>query len=1533
MIRGFFFRDGAFPRKGLALSFLLIVLAAGLLPARAQRLLQPLSRSVVAVLNGNNVGISWRLLAQDAPGVQFNLYKRNADGSDFQKINQAPLSATCYQTTIAEVPYNTQLAVSSITGGVESDLSAPFLFKKQAWSNVFFDFNFETAVLQPNDYRCKYAWPMDLDGSGKVDAVLVDRLYQGTGGENHKLQAYLLDGTCLWTIDMGPNINLCAGQNDMVTVYDINCDGKCEVIVKSSDGTRFWDAAGGTWGKYAMGSDVADTDGDGVTDYRESSTKNPPFYISVVNARTGAEMDCAEIKYDELTDGVDQYSRDNKADYMESDDRRSYAFMESKFVIAYFDGIHPSLGVETYNRTKDKTHHYYMLSWGYDWQGGTPSNWHHNYTWSRNDKQPYPAEFHQLRVADVDGDGIDEVLEGGFGVNPVKGMVYSAGIGHGDRFDVSDIDPDRPGMEVFAIQQSDLLGQVLYDAATGEHIKEWYLPSVYDVGRGRCIDVDSTVRGYEIYSMLPNLYDCKGNVIKEGDTPFPQEAIWWDGDLQRELIGSPGGSDYGTNVMVQKYDGTRLIQFSKESDWAVHSATANRPAFMGDITGDWREEIILMKQNAETSTGLVGYATHLPTDYSFYTLQQDPHYRLDCTGRGYYQAPNTGFYLGGEMPMPPLPPVVQAQLRWQDGGVWDNGQAGFADFTLSASCSYADGKSVMFDVGGLCSSPILVQGAVEPAAVYLMNPKGHDYTFTGDGCLAGAMTLWKSMQGTATFNIPLEHTGTTVISEGTLAVNGRMAGAVNLCARGTLSGNATLADTIVFEGALNHEGCRLLMATVDDSITFERSLTLPGNVYVELAAAEGKCGRLVVKGDLRLRGKNFLTVNAGQLAEGDYVIAACEGQLDADVSQIGVRGLQGYNYDLVAEPHRLLLRVNATRAPAVGVVWTGAQGSEWNYKTRNFLLQDTPVAFVTGDGVVFNDDSSVRNVVVDEMLPVSGVTFDVNSGVYTFTGSGGFSGTGSLVKNGKGEVSISLDANDYTGATIINDGILTVTSLNDGGTNSCLGAAPATEGYLQMNGGTLKVKADNVATDRVITLNDTSSIVVATASGSVSLKGQVRGDGFLIKDGDGQLNFNYGGTNPFGGMKVCRGVVAQGAWNSTFGKASSPLVLEGGEVHLIKMNDSSRRPILNQSVRVPQGAKAVIRGTTRGAINGSVSGSGQLTIVSDGVRNDIGADFSRFEGTLVAEGENFRLMDGVKDMSRLSLKMSEGCVIGHYASNGGTAKAVTTTVGSLASSAVCTLGNGQDTYHIGSNNASTIFNGMFKAASIVKKGNGILTLRSEGSTSPIQVNEGELRVSNVSTTASLVPVTSGTITINSGAMLSGSGCVSVVVANKGAVVKGGSILPGELMVVSSLTLNAGSTLLVVFSDKSYSKNSRFYVQGNVTHNQDTILLRIPEGYEPVAGEEYSVFTGSGKQSGSYVLKTDCEDFRVTWDDSRLLSEGIIKVSEVVSTGIKAIGASSGSVQVYSVSGELLRKDVPEEEALQGLPAGVYVVNGKKIRKQ
>ena len=1519
-------------RKSVALRALaLLVAAPWVAQAGAQRLQQPLERSVVAVANGNTVGVSWRKLAQDPAGTTYNLYRRTSGGGEFAKVNATPLAVTNYQTTLAALPYGTELAVTTVSNGKESERSLPFLFTQKAWNNLFFDFNFETKLLNPNDYRCKFAWPMDLDGDGKVDAILADRLYAGSGDGTHKLQAYLLDGTCLWTVDIGPNINICSGQSDMVTVYDINCDGKCEVIVKSSDGTRFWNADENTWGRYANGSETADTDGDGIVDYRKSATRNAPYYVSVVDGRTGAELDCSELKYSELTDGEDQYSRDNRADYMSDDGGREYAFLSSKFVIAYFDGIHPSLGVEACNRTTDRTHHYYMFAWSYDWTGGKASNWHHSYSWSRNDKRPNAAEFHQLRVADTDGDGIDEVLEGGFGVNPTKGMVYSAGIGHGDRFDVTDIDPDRPGMEVFAIQQSDLLGQVLYDAATGEHIKEWYLPTIFDVGRGRCMDVDPDVKGCEIFSTLPNLYDCKGNVIKEGATTYPQEAIWWDGDLQRELIGTPGGSGYSSNVMVQKYDGTRLVQFSRESDWAVHSGWANRPAFVGDITGDWREEIVLMKQNENSSTGLVGYSTHLSTPYAMYTLQEDPHYRLDCTGRGYYQSPCTSFYLGGDMPQPPLPPVMTAQLRWHEGAAWAAGQGGFTDFEQKTGTSYADGQTVMFDISGSNAQPIALEGELRPGTVWLMAPRGHDYTFGGTGTLAGSMEMWKSMQGTATFNTSLAHTGMTTVSEGTLCVNGRMAGPVTLGARGTLSGTVTLGDTIVFEGALNYEGCRLLVPGTEGRIVSERSLTLPGSVFVEVSAAGGHCGRLVVKGDLTLKGSNTFTVKADSLAEGDYVLAECDGKLTADVSQIATRGLDGLNYDLVAEGHRLVLRVHGSRAAAENVVWTGSQNAVWDYKQSNFALDGQPTPFVAGDKVVFGDGAAQRDITVNEMVQTAGITFDVNQGTYTFSGKGGFSGSGPLVKNGQGEVVLELPASDYTGATTVNAGTLTVTGLDDGGKASCLGAAPAAPGGLLLQGGTLKVVADNVATDRVVSLSDTSAIAVANASSSLSLKGQVRGDGILVKSGPGQLNFNHGGTNPFGGMIVRQGVVSQGAWNATFGRAGSPLVLDGGEVLLIKMNDSSRRPVLNQAVSVPEGSEGTIRGTTRGAINGSVSGGGRLTIVSDGVRNDIGASFGNFTGTLVAEGANFRLMDNVTDLSKATLELAEGSVVGHYASNSGGTRAITTKVGALSTKATdCTLGNGVDTYTVGHNGVSTTYSGLLKAATVTKVGQGVLTLRTAGSTSAIKVDGGELRLSNIGGGSNPTPLTTGLVTVNSGGMLSGMGCAASVLVNKGGVLSAGAAgVPGTLKATGKLTLAAGSTLMVQLAGSSTVNNSKYRINGNITHSGDTILVSVPGEVTLKAGDELQIFTGTGSQTGSYILKTASPDRTIEWDDSALLTSGVLRVREVT-TGIGHILAEQGEVNVYSTGGQLLRSGVAADRALDGLPAGVYVVNGKKV---
>jgi glucose-1-phosphate thymidylyltransferase len=99
---------------------------------------------------------------------------------------------------------------------------------------------------------------VDLDGDGEYDYV-VDRL--SVDGGNHKIQAYLRNGTLLWTVDMGPNVSICEGQDDMVIAYDMDCDGKGDVVIKSSDGTVFAN------GKGVNGSTSTDTDNDGIIDY------------------------------------------------------------------------------------------------------------------------------------------------------------------------------------------------------------------------------------------------------------------------------------------------------------------------------------------------------------------------------------------------------------------------------------------------------------------------------------------------------------------------------------------------------------------------------------------------------------------------------------------------------------------------------------------------------------------------------------------------------------------------------------------------------------------------------------------------------------------------------------------------------------------------------------------------------------------------------------------------------------------------------------------------------------------------------------------------------------------------------------------------------------------------------------------------------------------------------------------------------------------------------------------------------------------
>lgn len=1529
--------------KRLILTLLTLTLSSSFL--YAQRLQQKLGRGVVAVYRSggrsvtsaggtNSSLISWRKLAQEPEGTTYNVYRRAYGSAAWTKMNSTPLTKTNY--TPSSLTNNTEYAVAAIVNGVEGEMSEPFHYKTQKWPNVWFNFDYDNNVIKRNDYRTKFVWPMDLDGDGEVDAVVVDRLFAGVSSDDaenatdvdlttsHKIQAYQLDGTLLWTVDIGPNINICGGQNDMVLAYDINCDGKCEVIIRSSDGTRFWDKANETWGKYANGSETGDTDGDGIIDYSKQSTKLPPFYISVIDGATGAEIDCSELNYSEVTDGSDTWTRNSRAKYMSF----GYATLEGHFSICYLDGIHPSLVMECLDRDTNKTHHNYVFSWDYVWNNGTPSNWHHSSTWSRNNKSPWPAEFHQLRVADVDGDGFDEMCQGGYSVNPIKGTFHSPGIGHGDRWILSDINPDRPGMECYAIQQSALLGQLIYDPATGERLKEWYLPSVYDVGRGACMDIDPNHKGYEVYSFTDDyLYDCEGVPTGETRTQWGIstmfEGVWWNGDLLREEISSPGGSGYGTNLMVTTVRGkSRLVEFSQESEWATHGGTGTRPAFMGDIIGDWREELILAKQDAGSSTGLVGYTTNLPTNYSIYCLQQDPHYRLDCTTRGYYQHPNTAFYLGADMPMPPLPPVMETDLRYKSGA-WSVGASSFTSFDQQQVLPYADGKSVVFDVSGENTAPISIVDAVKPAAVYLMNPLKHDYVLNGN--IAGG-SICKSLLGTATLNGNITSEDSLVISEGILVVNGTISAPLALRAKGTLAGNAILNGTAAFEGGLNYEGCRLSPGTAESPfgvITSNQDMTLPGDVFVELnlqTKEEVKRDLVKVNGNLTFQKTNTLTIVPSESVPeaGEYVLMECTGTLTADAKNIKVRGLVGLNYAIEVREQQLVLVVRGMRDPALGVVWTGVESGDWDYQTANFLLSDEAVSFVTNDEVVFPEAATRRTVTLTDKMVTNGVRFTHDSGTYTFNGDGGFSGEGDLVMNGAGALVLNATKSDYTGKTILNAGSVTVKNLENKGVGSCFGAGTT----IEMGKAKLTVNHTNAASDRSVVLTDTAAIEVPTNS-TTTLQSAVTGKGVLVKKGAGQLNLNYGGSNSYAGTILEGGTLSQGAWNATIGKSGSTIDVTGNAtLRVFNNNSTSAVPAITNVIRVQQGKTLTVVGGQRCKVQGTLKGEGTYKISFPYVRGDFETNCSAFEGTLNVTSGQFRLRNAL-DLSKGTFTLGAGVYVAGYSSEKNEGS-FTHKIGSLTASATdCTLSTG--IWNVGYLGANDTYAGVFNAnATLNKYGDGILTLTG-ASAGALNIYAGEVAAQNTS-----APITTGTVTVRGGGRLAGTGQVQNVSVQEDGTLGAGkttAITVGTLTIKGTLTMAAGSTLRVrTRSTATKTSCDAFKVAGKVKLTSPTIDLteQLNTDYTYVEGAELKIFTGDGEVSitGEVTLLPATPKAGYLWDTSALATEGIIRVVPDP-VGIRELSVENLTEEdvIYDLAGRRVKTITR---------AGAYIVNGIKV---
>jgi len=902
------------------LYFLLFLLALLTAPTSlmAQRVQQPLGRGVVAVYGTSNgtagVEITWRRLAQEPENATYNIYVSKSENDGYTKLNAQPLTNTNYATTLAKVPYGSYVAVTIVDSGKESEMSKPFFFKNNGMRNIYMEIRYDKSPIEKANYTTKFVWPCDLNGDGEYDYV-VDRC-PVDGTLNYYVEGYLANGTFLWNIDLGPNEKPCDGQNDNMCAYDIDCDGKGELIVQTSDGTRFWDKNAGIWGKYVNGKTTGDTDDDGIIDYNSHATKNPPRYMTVVDGETGAEKSSVEFLYDET------YNRTNKTSLMGDE----YNKHEAHVGIFYHDGVHPAICGEWLSRDTNKNHHYRNNAFAYDFDAdGKASNWHQLF------QEPVGgAEFHMIRIFDADGDGKDEMSSGAYVMDHDGSTLYNTGISHGDRHRTSDIDPERPGLETFSIQQNapDMLGMILYDASNGEPIKKWYLPEVGDVGRGECMDLDPNHLGWEMFSTMDSyqMYDAKGNKIDGKLGYFPTEGIWWDGELDRENVNTPDGNGYNAMIVDYKNGNTRLIEMAKESGWTLKTSFGKRGKYWGDIIGDWREELVLIREIDGVCEGIVGFTTDYKTSINnIYCLQEDPHYRGDCTTRGYYQSPNPAFYLGYKMPRPQLPPCM---VQNEDT-----------------------------DVFGIASGNATITPRTGIKNLYAMPVKGQVLTL--DKPLTENTTLWKGQLGTLVINGDVLNK--TIVSEGMVKINGEMKGSVELRARGTLAGSGKIND-ISFEGALHHEGCRIMP---NGTLTFTKGLNADKKVYVEIA--DLGTDKIAVEGTLAITQSLVFSFNT-MPTEGEYELLTFNDFNVSQLSNISVRGLTGIDYEVKATASSIVLKVNKQRAATEGVVWTGSESGIWDYQAKNFSLGGSSTNFVSGDGVIFNDDAERTTVTINEMM-------------------------------------------------------------------------------------------------------------------------------------------------------------------------------------------------------------------------------------------------------------------------------------------------------------------------------------------------------------------------------------------------------------------------------------------------------------------------------------------------------------------------------------------------------------------------------------
>lgn len=601
-----------------------------------------LGRGVLAVKADKGIFVSWRSLPTDDAELAFDIYR------DGVKVNETPLTKKT-NFTDPDGTVKSKYTIKAILKGEEKESADA----NNIWASDFMKIHLDRPeggtspaggakedrvyTYTPDDVSVG-----DVDGDGEFEFIVkwfptnaADNAHTRYTGKTY-IDCYKLDGTKLWRIDLGHNIRS-GNHYTQFMVYDFDGDGKAELICKTAPGTL-----DGT-GKAVLMGDDKETD-----DYRKSdgTVMSGPEYLTVFNGATGAEINTIAYNPPRSIRKNDKSSTGWGDNY----GNRSERYLAG---VAYLDGEKPSAIF---------VRGYYTASyvWAVDFDGKElKEKWLHKS--EKSGEGIYGQGTHSLSIADLDGDGFDEIIIGSGALDHDGSFLHSTGGGHGDALHVSDFILENEGLEIY-MPHEDKKGKyatTLRDGKTGKLLYYQSQPSEgKDVGRGLIANVSSKFAGSEYWSTLD------GNVMNSGKVvgsrrPSVNFRIFWDGDLLDELLD-------GTSITKPNDDLTSISSvksFGTTSHATSCNTTKATPNLQADIFGDWREEVIL--HDSQTESDLIIFTTTIPTEYKVPCLMTDRQYReaIAWQNVAYNQPPHLSYNLEAQYDTRPRITVSKGGLN------------------------------------------------------------------------------------------------------------------------------------------------------------------------------------------------------------------------------------------------------------------------------------------------------------------------------------------------------------------------------------------------------------------------------------------------------------------------------------------------------------------------------------------------------------------------------------------------------------------------------------------------------------------------------------------------------------------------------------------------------------------------------------------------------------------------------------------------------------------------------------------------------